>query len=656
MVVRAPDLLIRFALQPIASIAGLSLLLAASPSARAGEIKAARGGQDLGTLINGGTRCRSGSCKISGGTRAGKNVFHRFSQFDTRGEITGVSIDNSGSQSVFLGVTSPQGSFLDKKLQLKQPGNLYWLSPGGLQMQNGAAFGGVLNLYLSTATGIAFQDRRFDLMNTSADQAERLTTDPLPGRSMFQTDPQSLRALALNRNGDIQISGGLLTIDRSLLIDAQLGDLLITDSAIQGDGATLTARARQTTVQRSVLDVSSADRAGGVISLTSTQGQTLVEQSQLLASGITGGAIDIFGGTVGLGGSSMLQADGFSDAGSIRIGGDYLGKNPDVLNAATTEIGPEVLVSANSLSEGNGGRIIVWSDGLTTVNGRLEAKGGVASGNGGFIETSGKLGVNIGEHLPDVSAPNGVAGSWLLDPNNVVIANLDASAVDLAACAFSCVFEDPSGTTTTLVNPTQIADRLGGSAGAGSISITADGSITVSDPINISPGTGVGNTFTLDAGTDLFVNQPIDSGGAALDFSAGRLGSGNVLLAGSGGLDSGGANIQLKNLRADSLNDGSIDAGTGTLTLAGNTVVSGQPVTYRAGNFNLTGPVSINNVRLTLEGVGSALPGVAIGSTLNLNGSGSELHLHRDPALSLDRKSTRLNSSHSSVSRMPSSA
>ena len=45
--------------------------------------------------VNGrqGGRCRSGVCRISGGTDVGRNKFHRFSKFDTRGKIKRIEFD-----------------------------------------------------------------------------------------------------------------------------------------------------------------------------------------------------------------------------------------------------------------------------------------------------------------------------------------------------------------------------------------------------------------------------------------------------------------------------------------------------------------------------------------------------------------------------------
>ena len=67
-----------------AGLALVSGLLAGVVPPAAAEIKSA-GKKGLSTKVNSrvGGSCRSGVCKITGGTSSGKNLFHRFKKFDT---------------------------------------------------------------------------------------------------------------------------------------------------------------------------------------------------------------------------------------------------------------------------------------------------------------------------------------------------------------------------------------------------------------------------------------------------------------------------------------------------------------------------------------------------------------------------------------------
>lgn len=108
------------------------------------------------------------------------------------------------------------------------------------------------------------------------------------------------------------------------------------------------------------------------------------------------------------------------------VGGDYLGSNRDVPNAKSVAMLPDAKISANARENGDGGKVILWSDEYTGFFGKIAALGGAEGGNGGFIETSSKNNLQaFGE--AQASAPKGFSGEWLLDPYNVTIVNAGPS-------------------------------------------------------------------------------------------------------------------------------------------------------------------------------------------------------------------------------------
>ena len=86
-------------------------------------------GGGLNTRVNGsdGGSCQAATCRVDGGIGAGPNGFYRFRQFDTRQGVDGVTIDNRGRTNVVVGVTHPQGTFLNKPLALSEAANLVWV-------------------------------------------------------------------------------------------------------------------------------------------------------------------------------------------------------------------------------------------------------------------------------------------------------------------------------------------------------------------------------------------------------------------------------------------------------------------------------------------------------------------------------------------------
>ena len=239
------------------------------------EIKAA-GKKSLLTRVNGksGRACHSGVCRVSGGTRSGKNLFHRFKEFDTRGKIKSVRFDTSGSRNVVVGVTSPKGTFIDKAIKLNSSANLFWLSPGGIHLGQGASFVNVPNLTLSTANTLGFGNGRFDVFRSQASDLSELTGAPLRGSLGLQVDPDSDSEGGVTRAG-IHLDGIDVSIDESLYIDAVNDALTVRSSSVSLDSSDGVAGSLTLTGQS--IDLSGSTR------LSARGGWQLAEQ-RLLSS------------------------------------------------------------------------------------------------------------------------------------------------------------------------------------------------------------------------------------------------------------------------------------------------------------------------------------------------------------------------------------
>lgn len=161
---------------------------------------------------------------------------------------------------------------------------------------------------------------------------------------------------------------------------------------------------------------------GGAVLLDGGSRGSLFSSGTIDATGVTGpgGQVDLFGNTVVLV-SAAVDVSGAEGGGRIRVGGDLQGRNPAVENASAVTLAGGTMLRADALLHGDGGRVIVWSNGLTEVTGDVSARGGLLAGNGGFVELSGKVELRSGV-APDVGAPAGKAGEVLLDPKNLTIA------------------------------------------------------------------------------------------------------------------------------------------------------------------------------------------------------------------------------------------
>ena len=217
-------------------------------------------GGGLNTRVNGsdGGSCQAGTCRVDGGIGAGRNGFYRFRQFDTRQGVDGVSIDNRGRTNVVVGVTHPQGTFLNKPLALSEAANLYWLSPGGIWLGRGASFSPVNTLLLSTATSLNLgQGSGFDVLRTTAAEAAGLSGVP-DSNPPATVSKATLNDLGLAAPGPVVLAGGRLQVDRSLLIQAPLSGL----QTVAGAGSSLEG-GEEVTLQAQHLDLSDLQISAG---------------------------------------------------------------------------------------------------------------------------------------------------------------------------------------------------------------------------------------------------------------------------------------------------------------------------------------------------------------------------------------------------------
>ncbi|MBN2058790.1 MAG: filamentous hemagglutinin N-terminal domain-containing protein, partial [Deltaproteobacteria bacterium] len=249
---------------------------------------------------------------------------------------------------------------------------------------------------------------------------------------------------------------------------------------------------------------------------------------------LTGGEVHILGEKVGLFDTAKIDVSGDRGGGTVLIGGDFQGKNPEIRNAKRTYIGPDVSITADAITEGDGGKVIVWSDDTTEFSGQISARGGLNSGDGGFAEVSGKKHLLITGHA-DLRATDGKVGTLLLDPGSVTI----QSGGDV----------DPAP-DYNVINDGWINNQLIGAA----IEITtANSTDGLTEDITVS-GTSItlANLLTLTAGND------ISSGGS---FT----GTGGLTLTAGGGINLNNTDFSLITAGALQMNVGSggtLDSGT----------------------------------------------------------------------------------------------
>lgn len=273
--------------------------------------------------------------------------------------------------------------------------------------------------------------------------------------------------------------------------------------------------------------------AGGRVSLS---GRLDARSSGRAGVAAKGGAITVTGNDIRLAGA-RLDARGLKGGGAIRVGGDLKGGGT-LPRAATTTVDRASTLTADATGRGRGGSVVVWSDGTTSFDGRISARGGPSGGDGGSAEVSGRS-LLLYHGKTDLSAKHGSFGTLLLDPYDVVISNAATANGSLQSGTFT-----PTGPSTL------DAATLSAALNTANVTVTTGGAD--------SPGREAGD---ISVASSLTWEAP-----TTLTLSAFR----NIVLgADSGQMNLGdGANLVL---RAD--NSGT---GSGTVSvLNGYTIVPG---------------------------------------------------------------------------------
>ncbi|MEW6495517.1 MAG: CHAT domain-containing protein [Cyanobacteriota bacterium] len=217
----------------------------------------------------------------------------------------------------------------------------------------------------------------------------------------------------ISANGN---NGGNIRIDTQNLLDA--GAISANGSA--GDGGEIQVNYSGTVIQTASAQTEAKGTVqGGIIEFNGTANTVLTTSGTFDVTGEVGGAVRLFGQDLRLL-AAKVDASGNSGGGEILVGGDYQGQTQGAINAQNTFMNPASTLTADALTTGNGGKVIVWSDEQTNFYGSISAKGGSLTGNGGLMEVSSKNQLTFGG-MANASAANGQAGQLLLDPKNITI-------------------------------------------------------------------------------------------------------------------------------------------------------------------------------------------------------------------------------------------
>ncbi len=282
-------------------------------------------------------------------------------------------------------------------------------------------------------------------------------------------------------------SGNTVTLDLygdglvNVAVDGALENALVQNSGqinANGGNVVLAATAAKGAVDSvinmdGIIDVSSASSKGGNVKISGGSKGVVTVDGSINANGATGG------GTVTVTGENILASDGS-------------------------------VISADAVTAGDGGSVILLADKGLIFTGTANARGGVLGGKGGFVDTSGKGWVGINGTV-DVSAFSGLHGSWLVDPSNLTITDSGFATTNVGGTGTSGSPFKPDGDFISTLKTSSIQTALNSGANVFITTVGTpnqfgqDGTITIAS--NITTNAGAESTLNLEAAGSIWLQS-----------------------------------------------------------------------------------------------------------------------------------------------------
>jgi filamentous hemagglutinin family protein len=248
-------------------------------------------------------------------------------------------------------------------------------------------------------------------------------------------------------------------------------------------------------------------------------------------------------------------------------------------------------VRADAIGSGDGGSVVLWSDGDTLFQGEISALGR-GTGAGGFVEVSGKEGLLV-DGTVSTLAEIGAHGRLLLDPKNITISTAASSATNINNTTLATLVGTNHVIVSTLDAGTAQAGHISVSApvrynSANSLTLLAEGDLYLGDDI-LNQGTG---NLNLVAGWNPTV-MPLATllGGATATPHAtlpgiatlsGDINMDGTLFATAGTFGNGGGSVYVGSLGAPNV---AADRAIAVGSRAGQTNVAGYDVNVWGAAF-----------------------------------------------------------------------
>ncbi|WP_414581820.1 filamentous hemagglutinin N-terminal domain-containing protein [Scytonema sp. PCC 10023] len=513
-----------------------------------------------GTLPNNSTININGNIfDITGGTRAGNNLFHSFRDFSVLNGSEAHFNNAVDINNIISRVTGSSVSNIDGLIKVLQGNaNLFLLNPNGIIFGQNARLDIRGSFVASTANSIKFADG-FEFSAKNAQTTPLLTISvPLglqfganPQRIQVQGDGQGVRgtdiledtqnALRVQPNQTLALVGGDVSLEGATLktaggrieLGSVAGEGLVTLTPIN-KGFSLGYAAGQNfgniqLSQKAVVDASGA--GGGDVQVTGRR-VSLKGGSQIEASTLGSQA----GGTLGLNASELLEVSGSGSGLFVDVYSRATGAGGNLtINTPVLQVKDGAIVSASTYGAGNGGNLTINTPVLQVKDGAIVSASTYGAGNGGDLTiNTGTLQVENGSQVRASTFGAGRGGNLSVIADSVKLSDSYLSA-QVRQNATGNAGDLTIKTGTLLVeNGAQVSAGTFGAGNGGKLTVDASKKVEVigtSADGEVSSGlfTQQNTEGATGAAGDLTINTPV------LQVQNGALVSARTFGAGNGG-------------------------------------------------------------------------------------------------------------------------